>query len=263
MSLNKRCRFKNLHLKLIVIGILLMSVGFASAWDVETGLTVDERYDIMFNSWSTYPEAQNPKWYDPVADPIKDYLIKFETYFTHTPPDTEIIIMIKKWNYRDGAYHEDENCWQDSRSLTWDVNRTEVPIVTVNPIEEFFKNNTDEFDIFTTTDDDFEHPDVLNITVIVDTDGTLYDMTKTGYFTIDSNSLNELEDQLTNPDYGFALDGRGSGGGSGSIYEGVDMYGASGGDGSGMGGSFNTIFWCIIPLIFILSIMKLSSRVLK
>jgi len=254
--------------KSIIVGLVMVSlavcIGFAGnaqAWDDEGGLTDEEIYDIMFNSWSTYPEAQNPKWYDPIADPIKEYLVKFETYFTHAPPDTEVIIMIKKWSYIDGSYQEQDIYWQDARSLSWDVNRTEIPLVTVNPMEEFFKNNTEEFDNFVTPDDDFDHPDVLNITVKVDTDGTLYDMTKTGYFTIDKSSLNVLENQIINPDYGFNLGGRGADGGSGSIYEGIDLYGSAG-DESGMGAGFGWIFFGLIPIIFLFAVFKFCRRVL-
>jgi hypothetical protein len=246
--------------KIIIIGILLMSVGNVYAWDEEGGLTEGEKYDIMFNSWSTYQDALHPKWYDPIADPIKEYLIKFESYFIYTPPDTEVLIMIKKWSYRDGAYHEEDIYWQDAKNLVWDTNRTEIPIVTVNPMEEFFKNNTEEIDNFTTVDDDPIHPDVLNVTVTVDTDGTLYDMTKSGYFTLDDDSLSTLEDQITNPDYGFALDGRGSDGSSGSIYEGINMY-AGTGDETGMGKGFGWIFFGLIPIIFIFAILKFARRI--
>ena len=140
-------------------------------------------------------------------------------------------------------------------------NQTGETNIKMDPVEEFFKNNTDAIEDFKTRDDDPEHPDILNVSV--DISGAGVDIQDHGYTSLDDNDLEDINDKLTNPDYGFGLTGRGSGGSSGSIYEGVDMYGASGGDGSGMGGSFNTIFWCIIPLIFILSIMKLSSRVLK
>jgi hypothetical protein len=222
--------------KIIIIGILLMSVGNVYAWDEEGGLTEGEKYDIMFNSWSTYQDALHPKWYDPIADPIKEYLIKFESYFIYTPPDTEVLIMIKKWSYRDGAYHEEDIYWQDAKNLVWDTNRTEIPIVTVNPMEEFFKNNTEEIDNFTTVDDDPIHPDVLNVTVTVDTDGTLYDMTKSGYFTLDDDSLR------------------------GSIYEGINMY-AGTGDETGMGKGFGWIFFGLIPIIFIFAILKFARRI--
>jgi hypothetical protein len=240
---------------------ICISVSNASAWDDEGGLDADETYSIMYNSWYGYHDT-NPKWYDPIADPIKEYLVKFEAYFTHTPPDTEVIIMIKKWSYRDGSYHETDIYWQDARSLSWHENTTEIPLVNPNPVEEFFKNNTAEFDNFTTVDEDFEHPDILNISVTVDTDGTLYDMTKSGYYTIDDDSLNELERQITDPDYGFALDGRGSGGSSGSIYEGINMYGYGPGDESGMGKGFGWIFFGLIPIIFIFAVFKFCRRCL-
>jgi hypothetical protein len=62
-------------------------------------------------------------------------------------------------------------------------------------------------------------------------------------------------------DYGFDLEGRGSDGGSGSIYEGIDLYGGTG-DESGMGAGFGWIFYGLIPIIFMFSVFKFCRRVL-
>ena len=259
MSLNKN-RI-GLRIVFLSIAFILVVSGNAAAWDEEGGLTADETYDIMYNDWYGYHDT-NPKWYDPVADPIKEYLVKFESYFTHSPPDAQVIILIKKWHYRDGAYHEEEIYWQDARDLSFHTNTTEIPIISPNPVEEFFKNNTQEFENFTTVDDDFEHPDILNISVTVDTDGTLYDMSKSGFYTLDDSALNAIRTQIESPDYGFALDGRGSDGGSGGIYEGINLYGSEG-DETGMGGGFYMIFFALIPIIFIFAVLKMCQRLLK
>ena len=252
--------------KLFVVGILLMSVGFASAWDSEGGLTEDELFDIMFNSAYMYTDIDNPKWYDPIEAKLNDWMATYEGYFTETPPEMTVRVQVKKLIWTGAAYVEDTDFidYDSSTSRTFVVNSTEtVSMPILKPMQEVFNDNPDEFDNFTTVDEDIGHPDILNISISVGSTGESLDFESYGYITFTDDALGELENQLTNPDYGFALDGRGSGGSSGSIYEGVDMYGSTGGDATGMGASFDTIFWCIIPLIFILSIMKLASRVLK
>ena len=80
---------------------------------------------------------------------------------------------------------------------------------------------------------------------------------------VEGTSYGDPLPDVAGTDYGFDMEGRGSAGGSGGIYEGINMYGSSGGDTTGMEASFYTIFGCIIPLVFILSVMKLSSRCMK
>ena len=63
-------------------------------------------------------------------------------------------------------------------------------------------------------------------------------------------------------DYGFDLEGRGTEGGSGSIYEGIDLYGSTGSDESGMGVGFSWIFFGLIPIIFLFAVFKFCQRVL-
>lgn len=247
--------------KIIVIGILLMSIGFASAWSEEGGYEEGEYVDVESgideygNHWINY-NPNNPNWYDPIFKLI----YRITAFFTSDQDiEIEINMTCEKW---DGdSYEEDDTRAMFSDTLTHNANNTMVSVVSIDPMEEYFKNNTNVIDEFTTTDDDPDHPDLINVSVSISGGGTDYQ--ENGYTAISDTELDNLNDKLTNPDYGFGLTGRGSGGGSGSIYEGVDMYGATGGDATGMGSSFNTIFWCIIPLIFILSIMKLSSRVLK
>jgi hypothetical protein len=124
--------------------------------------------------------------------------------------------------------------------------------------QELINSDSEYCSQWNSTDNEFS--DVFYTTIEVDA-GTGDTQTATIYTALDDDDIEILK--AGDIDYGFGLVGRGSGGGSGSIYEGIDMYGASGKDTTGMGAGFNTIFWCIIPLIFILAIMKLSSRVMK
>ena len=249
--------------KLLIIAMLLMSIGTVAAWDDEGGYAEGEYVDMQSgtdeygNHWIEFnPTPENPNWYDSLIN----LYYKITAFFS---TDTDITVTVnttcEKW---DGdSYEEDDTRAMFSDTLTHNGNNTMVNIVSLDPAEEYFKNNTDAMEDFKTRDDDSEHPDILNVSVTISGGGTDYQ--ENGYTCLDDDDLDGINERINNPDYGFSLDGRGSGGGSGSIYEGIDMYGSSGGDTTGMGASFNTIFWCIIPLVFILAVMKLSSRVMK
>jgi hypothetical protein len=238
-----------------------MTIGNTYAWDEEGGyeegeyVNLESGIDEYGNRWVNY-NPDNPNWYDSIFKLVYKIIGFFKS-------DTDITIEVEttceKW---DGdSYEEDDTRAMFSDTLTHNANNTIVTVVSNDPEEEYFKNNTDAIDTFTTIEDDPDHPDLLNVSVTISGGGVDYQ--ENGYTAITDEGLDGINERITNPDYGFNLDGRGSGGGSGSIYKGIDMYGASGKDTTGMGTSFNTIFWCIIPLIFILAVMKLSSRVMK
>ena len=66
--------------KIIIVILLFSSIAFA--YDEETGLSSDEMYSVIFDSFNTYNDIDNPKWYSPITD----YLVKFEAYFTDNAP---------------------------------------------------------------------------------------------------------------------------------------------------------------------------------
>ena len=246
--------------KIIALGIILICVNSAFAWDSETGLTEDELYDIMFNQAYMYTDINNPAWYSPITETINDWCVRYEAYFTHTPPDIRIRVQIKKMIWDGSTYIEDTDFIDVDSSLYRElvVNSTEtVQMPILRPMREIFKNNSNFFDDFKTVDEDLEHPDILNISISVGADGESLDHESYGYMTFNDASLKELESQTMGGDeYGFVSTGKGSDGGSGGIYEGIHMYGTGDVEGVGVGGSFNILFYLIIPLIFILAICR-------
>ncbi len=246
--------------KIIALGIILICVNSAFAWDSETGLTEDELYDIMFNQAYMYTDINNPAWYSPITETINDWCVRYEAYFTHTPPNIRIRVQIKKMVWDGSDYVEDTDFIDVDSSLYRElvVNSTEtVQMPILRPMREIFKNNSNFFDDFKTVDEDLEHSDILNISISVGADGESLDHESYGYMTFNDASLKELESQTMGGDeYGFVSTGKGSDGGSGGIYEGIHMYGTGDGDGAGVGGAFNTLFYLIIPLIFILAICR-------
>lgn len=103
-----------------------------------------------------------------------------------------------------------------------------------------------------------DHPDVFEIEFNTTSNDQGMEFGGVAYLDIDSGLIATFD----SADYGFALGGRGSDAGSGSIYKGINIYGAGEGDASGMGNVFNVMFWLLIPFIFILSVAKFIGRIL-
>ena len=252
--------------KQIIIGFIMVSLAFgvvfvgnAQAWDVETGYAEGEEMEIEFVEGYGYYVQHNPEspnWYDPLID----LWIRITTYlFTEEEIEVTVTTTCMKWN--GDSYEIDTSTLPEEYGMTLGIaeNQTGTTNIKLDPVEEFFKNNTDAMDDFKTRDDDPEHPDVLNISV--DISGAGVDINEYGYTSLDDGDMEGINEAINNPDYGFTLDGRGSGGGSGSVYEGIDLYGGAG-DESGMGAGFGWIFFGLIPIIFMFAVLKFCRRVL-
>jgi hypothetical protein len=251
------------QVKLIIVGLLLMTIGNAYAWDSEAGYEEGEYVNVEFTDGSGYIDHKNnaaPVW---ISQPLM-LIIKIVRFFIGGGSDNEITVAVETtgltWNNTADAYEEDGTNWAYETDLILNANVTNTDNIKLDPVTEYFKNNTEKIEDFETVNA-AEHPDILNVSVSINGGGV--DISDYGYVGVTDEGIQGIEEGITNPDYGFDTQGRGSGGSSGSIYESINMYGSSGGDTTGMGAAFYTIFWCIIPLVFILSVMKLSSRCLK
>ena len=164
------------------------------------------------------------------------------------------------------CYVEDTDFYNLDSSVYYELktNTTEhIAIPMYKHVDNAFKNNLDELkgDNWKTVDIDPDYPDLLNISVDIDCNGESLDFSHLGYMAFSDYAIDSLQGSTQALDYGYALDGKGSEGGSGSIYDGVNMYGTSEHDG-GTGGAFNTLFFYLIPLLFILSIIKFMGKFL-
>jgi hypothetical protein len=252
--------------KIIIILLVLCSISNAYAWDSESGLTEDELFDIMFNSPYLYQDINNPKWYDPITNVADDWLVKFEGYFKHTPPNIDVQITIKKLIWDGSTYIEDTEFYDLDKTTyhQFKANTTQtIQVPILKSMEKVFKNNSNQFedDNFKTIDIDPDYPDLLNITIDINSDGESLDFNNYGYYAFTDNSLDGIESTIKTIDYGFG-DGKGAGGGSGSIYEELNIGVVAGGDTTGMGDLFEILFWSLIPLIFILSVIKMVGKIL-
>jgi len=240
--------------KIIVVMLLLMPLTYA--YDEETGINENETYSVIFNSFNTYNDINNPKWYRPITD----YLIKFNAYFTDNAPSVDVTTTVRKitWNYNLNDYTTDYSVWYDARKTVFLSNETTSPVIDLKPCEEFFKNNPDELNDFITPDQNLDHPDILNVTVDINSDGEFLDRYAQGYITLTDDDLNNIKGMI-GKDYGFSLSGEGGEGGLGDIYTCVESSGASA---NGMDTTFKMLFYTLIPILFILSIINMIGKVL-
>ena len=245
-------------IKLLVIGLFIMSISNIYAYDSESGLTENETYSVMFNPDYAFDSSlNNPVWYKPITD----FLYKFNAYFTDNAPSVETTILVKKmtWNINNNQYEDTTRTWSNSCFYYFSDNGTEVPQSNLDPVKEYFKNNTDDIDDFITVDQNSEHPDILNVTIDVDSDGTVLDRSAQGYIAITDDDLSDMKNSIRHQDYGFDLSGMGGEGGLGDVYSSVSTGGSRS---AGMSDTFKYLFYGLIPLLFVLSIVNMINKVL-
>jgi len=258
--------------KLMIVGMLLMSVGTVMAWTDETAPLDNETLNVGFNPALNSSSVDDPYLYG-LDEEVMSAPFQMPYYSSLEPITVCTSYTIYKQVWDGSSYTQINDCnISVDNCVDLYFNPTtemyELPSnwaqVTSNGfmVKKYFQEliNSDSQYCSQWNSSDSEFPDVFYTTVEVDVEsGTTYQAYM--YTKLDDDDIETLSSG--DIDYGFALDGRGSGGGSGSIYEGINMYGSGAGDTTEMGASFNLIFWCIIPLIFILAVMKLSSRVMK
>ena len=258
---------KKLITKIVILEILIdialvifvaLCAYHASAYDSEGGLTENETYSVIFNPDYAYDSSlSNPVWYKPITD----FLYKFNAYFTDNAPSVETTILVKKmtWNINNNQYEDTTHTWSNSYFYYFSDNGTEVPQSSLDPVKEYFKNNTNDIDDFTTVDQNSEHPDILNVTINVDSDGTILDRSAQGYIAMTDDDLSDMKNSIAHQDYGFDLSGMGGEGGLGDIYSSVSTGGSRS---AGMSNTFKYLFYGLIPLLFVLSIVNMINKML-
>ena len=242
-----------------IIGLLLVCTLPVYAYDPETGnLTEGEYYSVMMNPDYAYDggSIENPVWYQP----LKDYLIKFEAYFTDHSEDIETQIFVKKMVWKNNQYEEDDNrIYTKGFIRHFSKDNTERIECTLDPIKEYFKNNTDDINDFVPVGQG-DHPDILNVTIDINGNGTVLDKSTQGYIAMTEDDLSDMKSTVGGQDYGFSLSGMGGEGGIGEIYASVGTGGERSG---GMSDIFKYLFYALIPILFILSIFNMITKIFQ
>jgi len=127
----------------------------------------------------------------------------------------------------------------------------------MNVVEQYFVNDTSRADNFKGTDQNSEHPDYVEVKTVMGAGMENITHEETIGITMTTKEAEHASERGSDIDYGFGS-GIGGEGGMGDIYSNV---GEGMGDGNtGIQSVFQILFYCLIPLIFILSVMKMIGR---
>ena len=273
MSLNNQyisdSRDKSLPIIRFAVGFvvgLLISISYASAYDSENDTLSDgESYCVTWGiDYASYESSvDHPVWYQP----IKDYFVKFDALFKEDPPtiDMTVFVQREKWREEIEDYETDEqygwigHTWYGKFERKYGKQHEEVLNIDQDPIKEYFKNNTEDIDDFIPIGQS-DHPDILNVTIDINGNGTAFDQSVQGYVAMTEDDLKGMKSTIDGQDYGFSLSGMGGEGGIGEIYSSVGTGGKRSG---GMSDIFKYLFYALIPILFILSIFNMITKIFQ
>jgi hypothetical protein len=252
-----------MNIKIIMIGILLVCAPPALAWDEEGGYAEGEEIEIEYVEgfhYFQYTTPEDPHWYDPIIN----LWIRISSYlFTDEEIEIEVTVVQEVWSGTQYEPKDPQVRSDNTRTLHPDANQSSITNMAIDPVEEFFKNNTDAIEDFKTRDDDSEHPDILNVSLNMT--GAGLDIHEHGYTTLNDAALDTIKDGIETPDdYGFATSGRGGDAGSGGIYTGLNVYNSeSDGTAEGAGDLFKQFFYICIPILFVICSFKFILKVMS
>jgi len=248
---------------------LVLFTSLSTAYDPEGGL--DHENETYHADYSVWKESLN--WYTQTPDGT--YIYSIDDWYGIRPlvswacwritcmfvTDVEIPT---SWTLQGKTWNEDTEEYENSGTeyvtgyvmeVTGGSEVTET--CKKNVIEEYFTNDSTRADNFKGTDQDSEHPDYVEVEMSIAKGMEEIEHTETFGITMTTEEAEHASERGDDVDYGFG-DGLGGEGGVGDIYSSVGQ--GMGDGGSGIQPVFQILFYCLIPLIFILSIMKMIHR---
>lgn len=258
--------------KVISLIIVLLCCGTSMAWTDEVPVATNETLHIDFNPAMNESAADNPYKFSDTD--IMNTPFFMDQYYSNDQVTINYVYTIYKqiWD-SDGSVYTQTDCnisVETSVTLSWDSEKEQyvLPESFSNQmtngymVKKYFQdliNSDSQYCSEWNTTDEVDTPDIFYTAVEIDGgDGNTHigDM----YASIDDRDAQDLARDET--PYGYALSGRGSEGGGASIYEGLDMYGDGAGDESGLGSVFDTLFFLLIPIIFLLCVCKFVMKIM-
>lgn len=254
---------------ILTVVVLLLCVGITSAWDEETPLIANETLSIDWHPAMGQSTVNTPFRY--IDGSIMDTPFTSNTFVSRDSATINYVYKIYRYIWDGTNYISIENCnvtIETSIDLAWD-DTIDAYVLPANfneqmdngfLVKRYFQNLINSDSIYCSqynNSDTTSTPDIFYTEVEVDA-GDGDPATATMYTSVDSKSEKDLRAGISN--YGFSLDGRGSDGGSGAIYEGLNMYGSGDGDTSGLGNAFEILFWIFIPIIFLLCAVRFVQK---
>jgi len=252
----------------IVFSSIMLLSGLCNAYDSEGGL--DHENETFHADYSIWKESVN--WYTQTPDGT--YVYSIDDWYGLRPfvswaswritcmfvTDVEIpttwTLQGKTWNENTEEYEDKSTEYVSGYVMDVSGGSEVTETCKKNVIEEYFTNDSTRADNFKGTDQDSEHPDFVEVVMVVGEDMESIEHVETFGITMTTEEAEHASERGDNVDYGFG-DGLGGEGGVGGIYDGI---GGVGDGNSGIQPIFQILFYCLIPLIFILSVMKLINR---
>jgi hypothetical protein len=256
--------------KIISILILLCSISSVSAWVSEEGKAENETLVYNINTIFNDSNINNPVFFDDynvfVSPEIRsNHFIEF---------CTEYKIWKRVWNGT--HYTNDPDCYYQIEHCVdtiYNIDSTGKGYFTFPDnteklsdgylIKRYFQQMLNEGHIPCAeynNSDEAEKPDIFVFDVLCDVGNNDLNQVFSGAVVLNSNGESELKS--ANHDYGFSMDGITAGGGggiAGSIGWGSDVSDA----GHEAKNTFYLVFYGVIPLLFLISVLKMMNRVSK
>lgn len=257
--------------KLITLLVLITTLSTAQAWTDEVPIAGNETMDINWNPYVDGSSADNPYKY---SDDDITYASFTDSTFcsTHAGVLNYVYVVYKQIWDATGQVYVQTDCnisIETSVTLSYnhETNMYEIPAnwdeqvsngyLVKKYFQELINSDSQYCSEFNTTDDT-DTPDVFYSAIDIDVgDGEEYQGEM--YVSIDDRDAQELANEES--PYGYAMTGRGSEGGAGSIYSDLNMYDEGDTGSAEMGSAFQTFFYCFLPFIFIIAVFKLMVKV--
>lgn len=256
--------------KIIIITIILVvGIGNCYAWDDEIPLADNETSNVIFNPFMDATDSENTFEYSYERE-IMNMPFYQGSYTSNDAISICTSYTIYKQIWDGTTYIQINNCnvsVETCINLNYDANKNQYVLpdnyndVTTNAflVKKYFQNlinSNNEYCNNWNNSDEIDNPDIFYTEIIVDT-GEADNYIGYIYTSLNDNGEKELSKGET--DYGFG-EGKGSEVGGNQIYEGINLY--KSGDGTGIDSSIlSNVFFVLIPLIFIFSVMKLIMKV--
>jgi hypothetical protein len=255
--------------KIIIIGILLINIGSCYAWGDETPIVENETSNTIFNPFMNATDPENAFEYSYERE-IMNMPFYQGIYTSNNAISVCTSYKIYKQIWDGSSYVQVDNCnvsIETCVNLNYDANKNQYVLpdnyddVTTNGflVKKYFQDLINSDSVYCSNwnnSDEIDNPDIFYTEIIVDT-GEADNYMGYIYTSLDNRAEKELSKGKI--DYGYA-EGKGSEGGSNQIYEGINLY--KSGEGTDIDSSIlSTVFFVLIPLIFIFSVMKLIMKV--
>jgi hypothetical protein len=267
--------------QLFVLLLIFISIPSTCAWTDEQDLfTENETCEFNVNPVFNSSTVDNPYWFDETAHFHGNDKTVLDPYFrSNDVVDFCMTYDVCKyvWDSSTSDYIKTACCIQITECVTLEYkidvagngyyatpdNLMTKQLTDALLIKKYYQEmiNAGHIDCseFITVDDPGDNPDVFGINATANVGNTNLNAVYTGYVTISGEAEKLL---MATQTYGFDMASIGGEGGSAGLANHIGISGLDEGSKSTKS-AFNTIFYALIPFLFILLWIKMQNKVMK